>query len=47
MGEKGSSNNPFTYDGSGTSKCGTGTKSAQHVFSLMGIGTSKCGTSTN
>ena len=31
-GRKNSSNDPFTHDGTSTSKHGTGTKSALHVF---------------
>ena len=44
--EKGSSNYPFTHGGTGTSKCGIGTKSALPCFFLIGTGTNKCGTST-
>ena len=32
MGGKNSLNDPFKHGGTGTSKCGTDTKSALHVF---------------
>ena len=44
--EKGPSNDPFTHDGTGTSKCGTGTKLPLPLFFIMGTSTSKCGTDT-